>query len=144
MRATGEEVLSAIVAAPMKIRYITADLEFAAPTSLDRVVAELEPEVVIHLHDRTSELHSVALGIVVEGSPEASVAHICALLERLSPPARHAWDQCTRRVVDLAFESGTTPKDVTYTVPAGLVRRLGELGLAIAVTVYRVGFYSGK
>lgn len=128
----------------MEIRYITADLEFDAPTSLDRVVAELEPEVVIHLHDRTGELHSVALGIVVEGSPEASVAHICALLERLSPPARHAWDQCTRRVVDLAFESGTKPKDVTYTVPAGLVRRLGELGLAIAVTVYRVGFYSGK
>ncbi|MFY0539269.1 hypothetical protein [Nannocystis pusilla] len=128
----------------MEIRYITADLEFDAPTSLDRVVAELEPQVVIHLHDRTGELHSVALGIMVEKSPEESVAHICALLEGLSPPARDAWDQCTRRVVDLAFESGTTPKDVTYTIPAGLVHRLGELGLAIAVTVYRVGFYSGE
>src|SRR5690349_5530736 len=105
----------------MEIRYITADLEFDAPTSLDRVVAELEPEVVIYLHDRAGELHSVALGIAVDDSPEESVAHVCALLERLSPPARHAWDQCTRRVVDLAFESGTTPKDVSYTVPAGLV-----------------------
>jgi len=45
-------------------------------------------------------------------------------------------------VVDVAFASGTTPESVTYTLPAGLVRRLADLGMAIAVTIYRVGAYS--
>jgi hypothetical protein len=127
----------------VEIRYVTADLEFDSPTSLDGVVAELEPAVAIHLHERAAGLHRVALGVAVEGSPEQSVAHVCGLLEGLLPPARRAWDQCTRRVVDIAFESGTAPKHVTYTLPAEVVRRVGALGMAIAVTVYRVGFYSG-
>ncbi len=124
-----------------QIDYITADLVFDSPTSVDRIVAELEPAVAIHFHKRYG-LHSVALGVAFEGSPEQTVAHVCDLLEGLSPPVRRIWDQCTRRVVDVAFESGTTPNSVTYTLPAELVRRVADLGLAIAVTIYRVGAYS--
>lgn len=126
----------------VEINYITADLAFDSPTSLDRIVAELDPAVSIHVHERGDDLHSVALGVAVEGSPEQTVAHICGLLEGLSPPARRTWDQCTRRVVDVAFESGTLPLSVTYTLPAALVRRIADLGMAIAVTIYRVGSYS--
>ncbi|MBA3550494.1 MAG: hypothetical protein H0T76_28805 [Nannocystis sp.] len=126
-----------------EIDYITTDLEFDSPTSLDRIVAELEHAASIHLHERGDGRHSVALGVMVEGSPEQTVAHVCGLLEGLSPPARRIWDQCTRRVVDVAFESGTAPKCVAYTLPAELVRRVADLGMAIAVTIYRVGFYSG-
>ena len=122
----------------VEIHYITADLTFDSPTSLDRVVAELDHAVSLHLHERGDGLHRVA----VEGSPERTVSHLCDLLEGLSPPARRIWDQCTRRVVDIAFESGTVPLSVTYTLPASLVRRVAELGMAIAVTLYRVGAYS--
>ena len=127
----------------MEILYVTADLELDSPASLDLVVSELAPAVSIHLHDRSGKLHRVALGFGVEGSPEATVSHACDLLEGLSPPARQAFDQSTRRIVDIAFESGTQPKCVTYALPAGLVRRVAALGMAIAVTLYRVGFYSG-
>lgn len=127
----------------MDIRYITADLELDSPASLDLVVAELEPAMAIHLHDHHEGLHKAALGVGVDASPEATVAHVCGLLEGLSAPARRALEQCTRRVVDLAFESGTTPTSVTHALPAALVRRAAELGLGIAVTLYRVGFYSG-
>ena len=127
----------------MEIRYITLDLELDSPSSLDGVVSELEPAMSIHHHGRKNGLHVVALGLLAEGSPEQTVSHVCALLEGLSPPARRALDQCTRRVVDLAFESGTTPTNVTSTLPADLVRRLADLGLAVAITLYRVGFYSG-
>jgi hypothetical protein len=125
------------------IHYITADLELDSPASLDLVVAELEPEVAIHLHDHHEGLHKVALGVGVDSSPEATVAHVCGLLEGLSPPARRALEQSTRRVIDLAFESGTTPTCVTHALSAALVRRVADLGLSIAVTLYRVGFYSG-
>lgn len=125
-----------------KITYITADLEFDAPTSLDRIVAELAPSVSLNLDDRSGELHRVALGVSVGRSAKRTVSHICDLLERLSPLARGDWDRCTRRVVDIAFESGTTPESATSTLPAELVRRVADLGLAIAVTIYRVGAYS--
>jgi hypothetical protein len=126
----------------MKIDYITTDLEFDSPMSLDRIVAELAPSISINRHDHADDLHRVALGVGVQGSPEQTVAHICELLEGLSPLARRDWDQCTRRVVDIAFESGTTPQGITYTLSAELVRRVADLGLAIAVTIYRVGAYS--
>jgi hypothetical protein len=135
--------MTAIVARPVEIQYITVDLELDSPASLDHVVAELDPSVSIHLHSREDGLHRVALGILAGGSPEATVSHVCDLLEGLSPPARRAWEQCTRRVVDLAFESGTSPQCVTYALPAALVRRVADLGMAVAVTMYRVGFYSG-
>jgi hypothetical protein len=127
----------------VEIRYITADLELDSPASLDLVVSELEHAVSIHLHEHLGDLHRVALGFTVDGSPEATVSHVCELLEGLSPSARRAFDQSTRRVVDIAFESGTEPKHVTYTLPAALVRRVAALGMAIAVTIYHVGFYSG-
>lgn len=128
---------------PVDIRYITVDLELDSSASLELVVAELEPAVALHLHEHHEGLHRVALGVVIEGSPEATVAHVCELLEGLSPPARRALEQCSRRVVDLAFESGTAPDHATHVLPAALVRRAADLGLAIAVTLYRVGFYSG-
>jgi hypothetical protein len=49
-----------------------------------------------------------------------------------------------RRVVDIAFESGTEPKCETYQLPEDLVHRVSDLGMSIAVTIYQAGFYSDK
>jgi hypothetical protein len=133
----------AIVVRLVEILYVTADMELDSPASLDRIVSALGSAISIHRYDRVDGLHHLTCGVEGEGSPERTVSHVCGLLEGLSPAARRAWDQCTRRVVDLAFESGTEPTCVTYTLPADLVRRAADLGLAIAVTLYRVGFYSG-
>ena len=126
----------------VKISYITTDLEFESPDDLRAVVDELAGETAIHLDQKHDGVHRVALGVGVDGSPEQSVAFICGLLEGLSAASAGAWRQCTRRVIDIAFESGDEPTSVTYSLPPGLMARIAELGLGVSVTVYRTGAYS--
>jgi hypothetical protein len=52
------------------------------------------------------------------------------------------WSGCTRRVLDIAFESGAEPECQTYQLPEALVKRVSALGLGITITIYRVGAYS--
>lgn len=131
-------------AMPVTTQYITTDLEFDGPVSLARVVAELGDDVVIHLDERDGDGHRVALGIGVDDDPERSVACYCSLLERLSPAARRAWDQCVRRVLDIAFEGGTTPLRAAFALSPALLARTVDLKLGIVITIYRVGAYSDE
>lgn len=127
----------------MKIQYITTDLEFDSKENLDLIVNEFGDEVCPHLNEQIDDVYRVALGGAFSYShPEQTVERFCKLIEGLSEQSKRLWKTCIRRVLDIAFESGTEPKSVTYGLPAGLVRRVSDLGMSIAVTIYPVGSYS--
>lgn len=127
----------------MKISYVTTDLEFDSTSDLSHVVDEFGENVSVHLNERVGNVYRVVLGTVHRDiSADESVAFYCQLLERLSDPAKVSWQLCSRRVLDVAFESGTEPKCESYELPAELVHRVADLGMSIALTIYRVGFYS--
>lgn len=127
----------------MKSRYVATDLEFDSAGDLSHIVDELGERVAVHLNQWVEDVYRVALGMAgCDKCPEEDVAHYCSLLENLSDNAMVSWGQCTRRVVDVAFESGSEPKCRTYQLPAELVRRLSHLGLSVSVTIYQAGFYS--
>jgi hypothetical protein len=127
----------------MKIQYITTDLEFESKEDLDLIVKEFGDEVCPHLNERIGDVYRVALGGAFSyNHPEQTVERFCKLIDGLSDQSKILWKTCNRRVLDIAFESGTEPKSVTYQLPAELVRRVSKLGISIAVTIYPVGSYS--
>jgi hypothetical protein len=85
----------------------------------------------------------VALGLAdTDTTLDNAVSFYCSLVEKLSDSVKALWSRCTRRVVDIAFESGTEPESHTYQIPESLVRRVTIFGISIAITIYRVGAYS--
>lgn len=127
----------------MKISYIATDLEFDSANDLSLIVDELGENVSVHLNEWVGNVYRVALGTVGRDThAEEGVAYYCSLLESLSDSAKTSWQQCSRRVLDIAFESGTEPKCESCELRADLVRRVADLGVSIAVTIYRTGFYS--
>ena len=127
----------------MKISYVTTDLEFESATDLSHVVNELGANVSVHLNEWVKNVYRVALGTVHrDAHAEQDITYYCCLLEKLSDSAKASWQKCSRRVLDIAFESGTEPKCETYELSAELMHRVADLGMSIAVTIYRTGFYS--
>ena len=127
----------------MKIQYITTDLEFESSEDLDLIVKELGDEVCPHLNERIEDIYRVALGGAFSYNyPEQTIRRFCGLIDGLSNQSKKLWKACNRRVLDIAFESGTEPKSITYQLPVELVERLSKLGVGIAVTIYPVGSYS--
>jgi hypothetical protein len=127
----------------MAISYVTTDLEFDSGSNLSQIVHELGPDVIIHLNDWVGDVYRIALGIAdTDTSADDAVSFYCSLVEKLSDASKSLWNGCTRRVLDIAFESGTEPECQTYQLPETLVRRVSALGMSIAVTIYRVGAYS--
>jgi hypothetical protein len=127
----------------MKIQYITTDLEFQSKEDLSLIVKEFGDEVCPHLNERIDGIYRVALGGAFSYSyPEQTVERFCKLIDSFSDQSKNLWKTCNRRVLDIAFESGTEPKGITYQLPAALVRWVSKLGIGIAVTIYPVGSYS--
>ena len=127
----------------MTISYITTDLEFDSETNLSPIVDELGTDVIVHLNDWVDNRYRVALGLFhTDTTMDEAVCFYCSLVEKLSVASMSLWSGCTRRVLDIAFESGAEPESATYQLPASLVRRLSALGIGIAITIYRVGAYS--
>jgi hypothetical protein len=127
----------------MNISYVATDLEFESTSDLSLIVEELGDDVSVNLNEWVGNVYRVALGVGhCDTRADEAVAFCCSLLEKLSDSAKVPWDGCTRRVLDIAFESGTEPKCETYEFSKELVRRVSDLGLSIAVTIYRAGFYS--
>ena len=127
----------------MKISYVATDLEFDSTNDLSHIVEELGDNVSVRLNEWVGDVYRVALGVGhYDTRADEAVALYCSLLEKLSDAAKISWHRCTRRVLDIAFESGTKSKCETYELPEELVRRVSDLGMSIAVTIYRAGFYS--
>jgi hypothetical protein len=129
----------------MKISYVATDLEFDSASDLSHIVEELGENVSVHLNQWVGDTYCVALGVAsCDTRADEAVAFYCSLLEKLSDRAKASWHRCSRRVLDIAFESGTEPKSETYQLPEDLVRRVSNLGISLAVTIYRAGFYSDR
>ena len=98
----------------MKIRYITTDLEFESASDLAQIVDELGNAVLIHHSDWIGDVYRVALGLTDSDTTPDNAVRFIALWLRTSDSGKALWSGCTRRVVDIAFESGTEPESHTY------------------------------
>jgi len=125
------------------IRYVTADMDFFSRVELDLIVQEIGVEnYCAHANGWINGKYQVSLGGAVCSEPEKTIIDFCELIESLSEKSRSLWNDCSQRVIDLAFESGEEPKSVTYHLSQDLINRINELQISIAITIYPVGAYS--
>ena len=74
--------------------------------------------------------------------PEKTIDEFCNIIEQLSDNSLRLWRNCSKRLADLAFESGTEPKQISYRLPTALISRLEKLKIAIVTTIYQIGAYA--
>jgi hypothetical protein len=68
--------------------------------------------------------------------PEPAVAALLTAVEALDPPTRAAWEGCSQRVFNLAYDCGTRPLSVRYDLSAGTLARLAAAGGLLRITLY--------
>ena len=68
--------------------------------------------------------------------PEPEVAAMLAAVEALDPPERAAWDGCSRREFDIAYDCGVRPFSVRHDLSAGMLARLAAAGGSLRLTLY--------
>lgn len=130
-----------------RISYIATDLEFDSSSDLSGIVEEFGDRVSVHLNEWIEKTYRVCLQVSCldedcAGGLEGTLSDYCSLIESLSAKSKVAWNSCSRRVLDIAFESGTEPKSRTFEIPPELFRRISGLGITLSVTLYQVGTYS--
>lgn len=70
--------------------------------------------------------------------PEPELAVMLSAIETLDPSTRAAWDGCSQRIFDVAYDCGTMPFSVRHDLSAGMLARLAAAGGALRITLYAV------
>lgn len=130
--------------------YVTTDLVLFSSEDLTALAAALEARG-LYVRDRARWIDAVEWFRIAEpqwhwafkargegpyDDPEPEVADLLAAVEALDPPARAAWDGCSRRIFDLGYDCGTTPFSVRHDLSAGTLARLGAAGGLLRFTLY--------
>ena len=68
--------------------------------------------------------------------PAETIGDLLAAVEGLPADARHLWDACERRTLDIGLNSKTKPGNWQSPLPADLIRRAAAAGLGVGLTLY--------
>ncbi len=121
----------------MHTAFLNVDLDLKSDGPLDAIVEAFGDQAVVLRHDRVGQRFIASFqGAGMVPNANSTLDALCDLVQALPPPARAVWDACHRRVLDIAIQSGPTPDRFHAVIDAATVRRAGELGCAIVVTVY--------
>jgi hypothetical protein len=121
----------------MDIRYLNTDLEIESKNDLARVVHEFGDDVIVLYHGemRGYQHASFEIGANSAGADE-TINSFCALVENLPEEVREIWDGCCSRVIDVGYESGTSPQNFRSEIRAPTIRRVVAIGASIVITIY--------
>ncbi len=125
----------------MSIGYIATDLDLESSEHLSLVVEELgESVIVLHHGSAGRRKYRASFEVAdISGDVDATVSLFCSLVESFSEEARAVWNRCSRRVFDIAFESGEQPLSFHRELRADTLQRVAKLGASLVITIYPVG-----
>ena len=123
----------------MDIQYLNTDLDIESKSDLSRIVEEFgEDVIVLHCGERRGYQHASFEISTCSKDADETINQFCLLVEELSKEAREIWDGCCSRVLDVGYESGTSPHNYRSGIRASTIQRLAAIGASIAITIYRV------
>lgn len=126
----------------MRIKYITTDLNLKSKEDLSQLAANLCHDESPHLNEWVNNTYELRLGgIGIENSPANDIELFCKRIESLTVETKKLWNNCESRILDIAFEGGDNPNNLTSLLPEELILRLGKLKLGIEITIYHTGLY---
>ena len=121
----------------MHVRYLNVDLEIESKSDLSKIVEEFGEDVsVLYCGEMRGYQHaSFEMPGNTAGADE-TISHFCWLVEQLTKEAREVWDGCCSRVMDVGYESGTSPQNFRSEIRASTVQRVAAIGASIVITIY--------
>jgi hypothetical protein len=127
----------------MRIKYITTDLNLESEEDLSHLATNLCHDESPHLNELVNNTYKLRLGgIGIQNSPVNDIEIFCERRESLSVENEELWNNCESRILDIAFEGGDEPNNLTSLLDEGLLLRISKLKLGIEITIYSTGLYS--
>lgn len=132
------------------VYYINTDLMLTAPVNLAPLAQAMAPgdlpeESISCLHDSQADgdlYHSVFEASGPQGSyptPDESIRALLDAIEQLPQALQPLWHACTKKTLDIGYNSGVTPRSVSHPIPIDTLLRMQSLGIDLCITVYSVG-----
>ena len=129
------------------VYYINTDLMLTAPVDLAPLAQAMAPEdlpdvSISCLHDSQADgdlYHSVFEAFGPQGSystPDESIKALLDVVEQLPQALQPLWRACTKKTLDIGYNSGVTPGYVSHPIPIDTLLRMQSLGVDLCITVY--------
>ena len=121
----------------MHVKYLNTDLEIESKEDLSRIVQEFGEDVsVLYCGEIRGYQHaSFEIPANTAGADE-TINQFCELVEQLPKEAREIWEGCCSRIIDIGYESGTSPRNFRSEIRASTIQRVAAIGASIVITIY--------
>jgi len=121
----------------MEVKYLNTDLEIESKGDLSKIVEEFGEDVFVLHHGEMRGYQHASFEIAGSSSGADEIINsFCTLVEGLPKEVRETWDGCCSRVLDIGYESGTSPRNFRSEIRASTIQRVAEIGLGIVITIY--------
>jgi len=121
----------------MNIRYLNTDLEIESKSDLSKIVQEFGGDVSVLYHGEVRGYQHASFEIPgTSAGADEVINSFCSLVENLPKEMREIWDGCCSRVLDVGYESGTSPLNFRSEIRAPTVQRVAEIGASLVITIY--------
>jgi len=122
----------------MEVHYLNTDLDIESVHDLYRIVEEFGEDVIVlhHGESRGYNHASFEIALGADFGADEVINYFCSLVEAFPKEVREIWDGCCSRILDMGFESGTTPHNLRSEIRASTVQRVARIGASIVITVY--------
>lgn len=119
------------------VRYLNVDLEIESKSDLSKIVEEFGDDVsVLYCGERRGYQHASFEVPANPAGADETINDFCLLVEQLTKEAREVWEGCCSRVMDVGYESGTSPHSFRSEIRASTVQRVAAIGASIVITIY--------
>ena len=136
-RPDGEKTL---INKDIEVHYLNTDLDIESVSDLSRVVEEFGEDVIVLHHGESRGYHQASFEIAsgADLGTDEVINYFCLLVEGLPKEVRDIWDGCCKRILDVGYESGTTPHSFRSEIRASTIQRVASIGASVVITVYSI------
>jgi hypothetical protein len=116
--------------------FLNVDVDVFSRTPLDALVAAFGENVMVHYVGRERRQYSAHFSLWFPRNADAAIRNLAELITKLPKPARRMWNQASKRVLNVGYQSGCRPFSFESEISSAAVAAAARLGASITVTIY--------
>ena len=121
------------------IQYLNVDLDLESENDISHIVDTFGEDVIVLHHGKLDDYHHASFETTdVMPTADEVINYFCGLVEALPDGVRAGWDSCRKRVLDIGYESGTSPSNFRSELKPTTLQRVAAIGASIIITIYPV------
>jgi hypothetical protein len=116
--------------------FLNVDVDVFSRIPLDALVAAFGQKVMVHYVGRERRRYSAHFSLWSPRHADAAIKRLAQLIVKLPKPARRLWDQASKRVFNVGYQSGYHPRSFESEISSAGVAAAASVGASITVTIY--------